>query len=69
MKTGTAESYATFTRTWWRYDANGQKVPGAGPRRYHGRKLTEDEARRMCQEWNSTHKPGPLSRKMEFEYE
>lgn len=73
MKTGTAESYATFTRTWWtwRYRTNGTRyrVPGAGPRRYHGRNLTYDEARAMCYQWNTTHDPGPLSRKMEFEHE
>jgi hypothetical protein len=67
--TGTAESYATFTRTWWRHGPNGTRVPGPGPKRYHGRRLTEDEARRMCQQWNATHTPGPLSRKMEFERE
>lgn len=72
MHKGTAESYATFTRTWWRWEyRNGarERVPGPGPRRYHGHNLTYDEARQMCEQWNATHKPGPLSRKMEFEHE
>ena len=68
---GTAESYATFTRTWWRRNPSypGGREPGAGRKRYHGRHLTYDEARRMCQEWNAMHNPGFLSRKMEFERE
>ena len=77
MKTGRAESFATFTRTWWRWRyitgyPNGSvrvREPGAGRKRYHGRRLTEDEARRMCEQWNATHNPGPLSRKMEYERE
>lgn len=80
MLKGTAESYTTFTRTWWRWEYRASevsvlnktgrvRVPGAGPRRYHGHNLTYEEARAMCQRWNSTHNPGPLSRKMEFERE
>ena len=72
MRTGSAESFATFTRTWWRWEPFGygqRRVPGPGRKTYRGRRLTEDEARRMCQEWNATHNPGPLSRKMEYERE
>lgn len=38
-------------------------------RRYHGHNLTYEEARAMCEQWNATHNPGPLSRKMEFEHD
>lgn len=69
MRTGSVESFATFTRTWWRRGPTGMREPGPGRKTYRGRRLTEDEARRMCQEWNATHKPGPLSRKMEYERE
>lgn len=60
--------YSTFTRTWWRNNPswpNGLE-PCPGKRRTHARNLSYEEARRMCQEWNATHKPGRLSRKMEF---
>ena len=68
MKRGTAESYRTFTRTWWRRNpsAPGGREPGAGRQRTHARGLTYDEARRMCSAWNSAHNPGYLSCKMEF---
>lgn len=58
--------YYTFTRTWWRMEG-GKRVPGAGRRRTHARNLSYEEARAMCAQWNATHNPGPLSRKMEFD--
>jgi hypothetical protein len=62
-------TYTTFTRTWWKRNPAwpGGREPGAGKRYTHARGLSYDEARAMCQEWNATHKPGFLSRKMEFE--
>jgi len=28
---------------------------------------TEEEARRICRQYNETHEPGPLSRKAEYQ--
>lgn len=60
--------YYVFTRTWWSME-NGRRVPGAGKRsmRGHPRNLSFAEAQAYCREWNATHKPGPLSRKAEFD--
>lgn len=61
--------YKTFTRTWWRNNPawpDGLE-PGAGRKHYHSRHMTEAGARAECKEWNSTHNPGRLSRKMEYE--
>ncbi len=61
--------YRTFTRTWWRHNPsypNGLE-PCAGRQYTHRRNIrTEADARAICQEWNTTHKPGRLSRKMEY---
>lgn len=61
--------WRTFVRTWWIANPAwpGGLEPGAGPRRsvrYHD---TEEEARHRCAEYNRTHNPGRLSRKMEYE--
>lgn len=62
-------SYRVFTRTWWR--ENPAWPDGLEP--CAGRKTTlrksvatEEEARAICQQWCSTHKPGRLSRKAEY---
>jgi hypothetical protein len=68
---GTAESYTVFHRTWWRRNPawpDGRE-PGAGRRTIIARHCTYDEARQIAQQWNATHKPGPLSRKAELESE
>ncbi len=65
--------YAVFVRTWWKQAEPGSRYypglePCPGPRRYLKRNLkTADEARQLCQQYNSTHKPGKLSKKAEFE--
>lgn len=62
--------FRCFTRTWWRWsDTTPRKrVPGAGRKTTRHKNIrTEEEARRLCQEWNTTHEPGLLSRKMEYE--
>ena len=62
--------YAVFTRTWWRKNPSypGGREPHAGRRRYLARDIkTETEALVMCKRWNESHKPGPLSRKAEYE--
>lgn len=62
-------SYYTFTRTWWRYNPswpNGLE-PEAGEPTYHDEYETEAEAREACHDFNSTHEPGSLSLKMEYD--
>lgn len=63
-------AYKVFTRNWW---INNPAFPN-GLQPHMGRKTilrasvdTEDEARRICAEYNDTHKPGRLSRKAEYE--
>lgn len=61
--------YRAFTRTWWRNNPswpNGLE-PCPGRRHVIARNLSWEEAREVCQRYNSTHKPGRLSRKAEFE--
>ncbi len=61
--------FNVFTRTWWIANPawpNGRE-PGAGRKTYRARGVTYEEARRICKEYNDTHKPGKLSRKAEFE--
>ena len=61
-------SYCVFVRNWWRPNKaypNGLE-PCVGRKRVLAKRLTYDEARRMCEEYNRTHNPGRLSRKAEF---
>lgn len=72
MKTnGTAETFRVFTRTWWRRNPAwpGGREPGAGRKTTLARRCTEEEARRMCKQYNDAHDPGFLSRKAEYEKE
>ena len=59
-----------FIRNWykWQYNQYGQKtrVPHAGRKVYLVRGVSEQEARRICGQYNDTHNPGPLSRKAEY---
>ena len=61
-------AYQTFTRTWWRENPSWPdgREPHAGRKCYYGRYGTEEEAREACREWNDTHNPGRLSKKMEY---
>ena len=63
-----AARYTVFTRTWWRNYPSWPRglEPCAGRRYIHERNLTYEQALRYCEQWNSTHKPGRLSRKAEF---
>jgi hypothetical protein len=65
-------TFHVFTRTWWiRNPAwpNGRE-PGAGRKSTLRRHVeTESEARAICQQYNTTHKPGFLSRKAEYQTE
>ena len=62
--------FRTFTRTWWRINPtwpNGLE-PWPGRKYTHHKNIkSEREAREICEQWNSTHNPGRLSRKMEYE--
>ena len=71
---GSAESYRVFVRNWWRLEwkpgCAGERVPDPSARKTTlATHCTLDEARRLCKEYNDTHKPGRLSRKAEFESE
>jgi hypothetical protein len=69
MIRGTAKSYRVFVRNWWRRE-NGRLVPDPGARKTTiARGCTYDEARSICERHAATHRPGPLSRKAEFEEE
>ena len=76
MSKGTAESYRVFVRNWWRWEHSSvspslrYKVPHPGARKTTlATRCTYEEARRICEEYAASHKPGPLSRKAEFEQE
>jgi hypothetical protein len=59
--------YTVFVRNWWKKGPRGREPnPGARKTTIAKNVRTEEEARRMCEEYNRTHKPGPLSRKAEF---
>ncbi len=66
-----------FVRNWYRWEryektllrpAGKVLVPDPGARKsYLARGVTETEALAICKRYNETHKPGPLSRKAEFQ--
>ena len=58
-------TYHVFHRTCWR-PALGGRRPGAGRKTTIARVHSEAEARALCQHYNATHDPGPLSRKAEY---
>lgn len=62
-------NYKVFIRTWWRANpdwSNGLE-PHVGRSRTIARDIeTEEEARRIAQGWNATHKPGRFSLKAEY---
>lgn len=59
--------FEVFVRNWWRLDERGVRRPHPGaPKRKLAVVSTEAEARRRAQAYNSSHDPGPLSRKAEF---
>ena len=63
--------YTCFTRTWWRDNplySNGLE-PCAGSRYTIAKHVaTEEEAQAICRQYNTTHNPGRLSRKAEYDY-
>lgn len=71
---GSATSYRVFVRNWWRWerDRMGMRrlVPDPGARKTTlATHCTEVEARALCEEYAKSHRPGPLSRKAEYERE
>ena len=60
--------YRTFIRTWWRVNKECPRglEPHAGRKSWCTTWSNEAQARQECQEYNSTHNPGRLSRKMEY---
>jgi len=61
--------YNVFHRTWWTENPKWPqgREPGAGERYYIEENVTYLQARKLCEEYNSTHEPGFLSDKAEFE--
>lgn len=62
-------TYNVFTRTWWKRNPSwpSGREPGAGRKTYLARRVSYSEARAICERYNTTHDPGFLSRKAEFE--
>lgn len=63
------DKYNVFHRTFWKRNKSwpGGREPGCGRKHYIERGVSEDEARRICKEYNTTHEPGFLSDKAEYE--
>lgn len=61
--------YKVFHRTWWRDNPDWPDglEPHIGRKTTLGYASSEEDARALCQEYNSTHEPGRLSRKAEYE--
>ncbi len=55
-------TYQVFIRNWYKCDGS----PGPGRKTVMGYAAKEETARAWCQQYNSTHEPGPLSRKAEY---
>lgn len=61
--------YKVYVRNFYKPNASwpGGREPCGNARKYNlGTVATEDEARAMCREYNTTHAPGKLSRKAEY---
>jgi len=62
--------YDVFVRNWWKPNRNwpnGLEPDPTADKQYLAKGVTEERAQELCQEYNSTHKPGRLSRKAEYE--
>ena len=63
-------AYRVFVRNWWRRNPSWPQglEPDPGARKTTLCKVaTEEQARARCEAYAKTHKPGPLSRKAEYE--
>ncbi len=61
--------FNVFVRNWWKRNAAwpGGREPEAGKRTYLRKHVTEADARAIATQYNSTHEPGFLSRKAEWD--
>lgn len=63
-------TFSVFVRAWWKENPawpNGLEPEPRADREYLARGVTEEEAMALCKEYNTTHNPGRLSVKAEFE--
>jgi hypothetical protein len=70
QETTSKKCYRVFVRNWWKRNPCyfGGLEPCAGRKTViHKHVKTEEEARTICHAYNSTHNPGPLFRKAEYE--
>lgn len=59
--------YQIFVRSWYKKDPVTKKmVPHMGRKTTIDYAKTIEEARKICEEYNNSHNPGPTSRKAEF---
>lgn len=61
--------YQIFHRKWWKHNEDwpDAKEPSAGETKYKiGYAETEEQARKMCKEWNETHEEGKYSDRAEY---
>ena len=62
--------YKVFVRNWWQNNPkwpNGLEPDPTAPKKTLATRIeTEATARMICKAYNSTHKPGRLSRKAEY---
>ncbi len=61
--------YKVFVRNWWQNNPqwpNSLEPDGGARKTTIGEVKTQEDARIMCKAYNSTHKPGRLSRKAEY---
>jgi hypothetical protein len=62
--------YSVFVRNWWKKNPDwpsGLEPDPCARKTYLAKGVTAARARELCGEYNETHKPGPLSRKAEWE--
>lgn len=61
--------YNVFVRDWWQPNANWPdgREPGPGEKTYLRKHVVREDALELCERYNDTHEPGPMSRKAEFE--
>ncbi len=63
-------AYKVFVRNWRKDNPawpNGLEPDATGRKHTLDKVATEEEAREICKEYNSTHEPGRYSRKAEYE--
>ncbi len=63
------KKYNVFTRRFWRANPNwpGKLEPHMGRKTYLRNGISREDAVRVAQDYNSSHKPGKYSRKAEIE--